>query len=142
MLLLIIMSCMRSIYLRHSIYNYYDATNSYIFLYYNLHAINTYGILLMITNNKKITKYNNYKSGKREHFTFKTSGVFLIHISIDSCICFWSIFVIFEVPLVLQISTLNKTWNKLEIRSNSTLAQKYVVEMKTKAHDLEFLEGP
>lgn len=116
--------------------------NSYIVLYYNWHAINTYSILLMITNNKKIIKYNNYKSGKREHSTFKTSGVFLIHISIESCRCFWSIFIIFEVSLVLQISTLNKTWNKLEIRSNSTLAQKCVVEMKTKAHDLEFLEGP
>lgn len=133
---------MHSIYLIHSIYNNYDDTNSYIVLYYNWHAINTYSILLMITNNKKIIKYNNYKSGKREHSTFKASSVFLIHISIESCICFWSIFIIFEVSLVLQISTLNKTWNKLEIRSNSTLAPKYVIEMKTKAHDLEFLEGP
>lgn len=52
---------MHSIYLIHSIYNNYDDTINYIFLYYNYI---TYSMLLMITNNKKIIKYNNCKSGK------------------------------------------------------------------------------
>lgn len=53
MLLLIIMNCMHSVYLIHSIYKNYDDAIYYIFLYYNLHARNTNSILLMITNAKK-----------------------------------------------------------------------------------------
>lgn len=105
MLLLIIINCILHIYLIHSICNIYDDTINYIFIYYNWHAINTYSILLIITNNKKVIKCKIYKSGKREHSTFKVSGVFFIHIGIESCICFQSIFISFEVPLV-------QTWNK------------------------------
>lgn len=96
----------------HNIYNNHDDTINYIFIYYNWHAINTYSILLIITNNKFI-KYNNYKSGKREHSTFKAfeRGEF-IHIGIESCLCFQSIFIIFEMPLV-------QTWNKKQFYFDS-----------------------
>lgn len=78
---------------------------------YNWHTINNYSILLIITNNKNI-KYNNYKSGKREPSSFKALWVFLIHIRIESFICFQSIFIILAVLLA-------QTWNKKQFYFDS-----------------------
>lgn len=74
MLLLIIINCMDSIYLIHRIYNN-DTINDRL-MYYNLHAINTHSILLIITNNKKIIEYNNISQVKENILLLKHQEFF------------------------------------------------------------------
>lgn len=95
---------MHGIYLIHIICNNYHRINC-ICIYYNWHTVNNYSILLIMTNNKKLLNITIISQVKENILLLKHWGFFLIHIRIESFICFQSIFIIFEVPLV-------QTWNK------------------------------
>lgn len=75
---------MDSIYLLDCMYNNYNDTINYIFIYYNWHAISTHGILLIITNNKKIIEYNNIVSQVEENILLlKHQGFFLFTLELN-----------------------------------------------------------